>query len=123
VVSQVNFGTYLGLLALLEEGLLGLLLSLLVLGEVSGSGGLLKGLGVNTADIDLLGGGDDVAGVHAAEGNTVDLEGAGDKEDTLVERLEEDDTLAAETASEEDQDGAGNEGLADLGGTQSLADL
>ena len=37
--------------------------------------------------------------------------------------LEEDDTLATETASEEDQDGTGLEALADLGGTQSLADL
>jgi hypothetical protein len=123
VISQVDFGTYLGLLALLEESLLSLLLGLLVLGEVSGSGGLLKGGSVNTADVDLGGGGDNVAGVHAAEGNTVDLEGAGDKEDTLVEGLEEDDPLAAETASEEDQDGAGNEGLADLSGTQSLANL
>ena len=114
---------YLGLLALLEESLLGLLLSLLVLGEVSGSGDLLNSLGVNTADVDTLGGGDNVAGVHAAERDTVDLEGTGDKEDTLVEGLEEDDTLATETASEEDQDGAGNEGLADLSGTQGLANL
>ena len=115
--------TYLGLLALLEESLLGLLLGLLVLGEVAGGGGLLNGLGVNTGDVDTLGGGDHVAGVHATERDTVDLERTGNKENTLVEVLEENDTLAAETASEEDQDGAGNEGLADLGGTQSLADL
>lgn len=37
--------------------------------------------------------------------------------------LEEDDTLATEAASEEDQNGTGLEALADLGGTQRLADL
>ena len=71
--------THLGLLALLEESLLGLLLGLLLLGEVLRSGDLLDGLGVNTGDVDALGGGDNVAGVDTAEGNTVDLEGAGDE--------------------------------------------
>lgn len=37
--------------------------------------------------------------------------------------LEEDDTLATEAASDEDQDGTGLKALAELGGTQSLADL
>lgn len=37
--------------------------------------------------------------------------------------LEEDDTLATEAASEEDQDGTGLEALAELSGTQRLADL
>jgi hypothetical protein len=37
--------------------------------------------------------------------------------------LEEDNTLATETASEEDQDSTGLEGLADLGGADSLANL
>jgi hypothetical protein len=37
--------------------------------------------------------------------------------------LEEDDTLATEAASEEDQDGTGLEGLADLSGADRLADL
>lgn len=37
--------------------------------------------------------------------------------------LEEDDTLATEAASEEDQDGTGLEALAELGRTNSLADL
>lgn len=115
--------TYLGLLALLEESLLGLLLGGLVLGEVILGGDLLKGLGVNSGDIDTGAGGDNVAGVDTAEGNTVDLEGAGDEEDTLVEVLEENDTLATEAASEEDQDGTGLEALAQLGGTDSLADL
>lgn len=115
--------THLGLLALLEESLLGLLLSLLLLGEVVGSRDLLEGLGVNTGNVDTLGGGDNVASVDTAEGNAVDLEGAGDEENTLVEVLEEDDTLATEAASEEDQDGTGLEGLADLSGADRLADL
>ena len=115
--------THLGLLALLEESLLRLLLGLLLLGEVVGSSDLLEGLGVNTGDVDALGGGDHIAGVDTAEGNAVDLEGAGDEENTLVEVLEEDDTLATEAASEEDQDGTGLEGLADLSGADRLANL
>lgn len=115
--------THLGLLALLEESLLRLLLGLLLLGEVIGSSDLLEGLGVNTGDVDALGGGDHIAGVDTAEGNAVDLEGAGDEENTLVEVLEEDDTLATEAASEEDEDGTGLEGLADLSGADRLANL
>ena len=37
--------------------------------------------------------------------------------------LEENDTLAAETTGKEDQDGTGLEALADLSGTDSLANL
>ena len=117
------FITYLGLLSLLEESLLGLLLGLLLLGEVVGGGDLLEGLLVNAADVEAGGGGDNVAGVNTADGDTVDLEGTGDEENTLVEVLEENDTLATEAASEEDQDGTRLEALADLGGTNRLADL
>lgn len=115
--------TYLGLLALLEEGLLSLPLLALLLGEVVGSGSLLDGLLVNTGDVDALAGGDHIAGVHPSERDTVDLEGAGNEEDTLVEVLEEDDTLATEATGEEDQNSAGLEALPELGGTQSLAGL
>ena len=68
-------------------------------------------------------GGDHIAGVDTAEGNTVDLEGTGNEEDTLVEVLEEDNALATEATGKEDEDGTGLEALADLGGTDSLADL
>lgn len=115
--------TYLGLLSLLEEGLLGLLLGLLLLGEVSGSGDLLDGLAVNTANVHTCAGGNHVARVDPSEGYTVDLEGAGNEENTLVEVLEEDDALSAESTGEEDQDGAGLERLPELGGTDGLADL
>lgn len=78
---------------------------------------------VKTADVDLVGGGDDVSGVDSAQGNTVDLEGTGDEENTLLEVLEEDNALAAESAGEEDQDSAGLQRLAGSPGTDSLADL
>ena len=67
--------------------------------------------------------GDNVAGVHAAERDTVCLEGTGDEEDTLAEGLEEHDTLAAETTGEEDEDGAGLERWAELGWVLGLAGL
>lgn len=115
--------TYLGLLALLEESLLRLLLGGLVLGEVVRCGHLLESGLVNTTDVNALAGGDHIAGVNPAERDTVDLEGTGNEENTLVEVLEEDDTLATETAGKEDQNGTGLEALADLSGTNRLADL
>lgn len=115
--------TYLSLLSLLEESLLtGLLLSLLG-GEVLWLSNLIDLLLVEAGKVDLVGGGNDVAGVDAAQRNTVDLEGASDEEDTLVERLEEDDALATEAAGEEDQDGTGLKGLSGSPGTDGLADL
>jgi len=84
---------------------------------------LLDLLLVEAGDVDLVGGGDDVSGVDAAQGDTVDLEGAGDEENTLVEVLEEDNALAAESASEKDQDGAGLQRLAGSPSTGGLADL
>lgn len=117
------FGTYLGLLSLLEESLLSLLLVLLLLGEVAGGGDLLDGLAVNAADVHALAGGDHVASVHPSEGDTVDLEGTGDEEDTLVKVLEENDALATEATGKEDEDSTGLKAFANLGGTNSLADL
>ena len=114
---------YLSLLALLEESLLANLLLGLVGGEVLGLRDLLDLLGVEAGDVDLEGGGDNVARVDPAQGNAVDLEGAGDEENALVEGLEEDDALAAEAAGDEDQDGAGLQGLAGSPGAEGLADL
>lgn len=115
--------SYLGLLSLLEESLLTSLLLGLLGGEVLGLGDLLNLLLVEAGDVDLVGGGDDVSGVDSSQGDTVDLEGAGDEEDTLVEGLQEDDTLATEAASEEDEDSAGLEGLARSPRSDGLADL
>jgi len=113
----------LGLLSLLEESLLTSLLLGLLGGEVLGLGDLLNLALVEAGDVDLVGGGDDVSGVDSSQGDTVDLEGAGDEEDTLVEGLQEDDTLATEAASEEDEDSAGLEGLARSPRSDGLADL
>lgn len=115
--------SYLGLLALLEEGVGASLLLGLLGGEVLWLGDLVNLLLVEAGDVDLVGGGNDVSGVDAAEGDAVDLEGAGDQQDTLLKVLEEDDALATEAAGEEDQDGAGLERLAGRPGADSLADL
>ena len=95
----------------------------LVLGEVTLLGGLLQDSLVDTLDVDGGGGSDDIAGVYAAQRNAVNLEGTGDEENTLGEVLEEHNTLATETASEEDQDGTGLEGSARLARVLGLADL
>ena len=116
-------GSYLGLLALLEESFLALLLRRLLPGKVVVARDLVDDGRVDAADVDLCPGGDNVAGVDASEGNAVDLEGASDEENTLVEGLEENNALSAEAASEEDQDGTRLEGGARLVRADSLADL
>lgn len=115
--------SYLGLLALLEESVGASLLLGLLGGEVLWLGDLVNLLLVEAGDVDLVGGGNDVSGVDAAQGDTVDLEGTGDEEDALVEVLEEDDALATETAGEEDQDGTGLQRLAGSPGADGLANL
>lgn len=123
ICSQICVESYLWLLALLEElGLTGLLGGTLA-SEVLLAGDLLDLLGINTGDIDLVGGGDNVAGVDTADWDTVDLEWASDEEDTLVKVVQEDDALATETASEEDENGSWDKGSAWSGGTDGLADL
>jgi hypothetical protein len=115
--------THLWLLSLLEESLLGLLLLSLLLGEVVGSSNLLEGSRVDTAEVNLAAGSNHVTSVHPSERDTVDLKGAGNEEDTLGEVLEENNALATETTSEEDQDGTRLEALTRLGGADGLADL
>lgn len=96
---------YLWLLALLEESILALRLGLLLPGKVLVARDLLDGRLLDAADVDLCPSSNDVAGVDAAERNTVDLEWTGDEEDSLGEVLEEDDALATEAAGEENEDG------------------
>jgi len=115
--------THLGLLALLEKSILARLVGSLVLSEVAVLAGLLQDRLVYTAEIDTGGGGDDISGVYSSEGNTVDFEGASDKEDTLGKVLEDDDALAAEATSKEDDDGTRLERLADLRRADRLAGL
>lgn len=115
--------TYLGLLALLEESILTRLVGGLILGEVAVLAGLLHNLLVYALQVDAGRGGNDISGVYSAKGNTVDFEGTGNKEDTLGEVLEDDDALAAEATSKEDDDGTGLERLADLRRADRLAGL
>ena len=114
---------YLWLLALLEESLLTSLVRLLLPGEVRVAGNLVNNTRVNAADVDLCPGGDNVAGVDTSERNTVDLERTGDEEYTLVEGLQENDTLSTEATGEENENGTGLERGARLVWTDSLADL
>lgn len=114
---------YLGLLALLEESILSGLVRGLVLGEVTLLRGLLQNTLINTLDVDGGGGSNDIAGVYAAQGNAVNLEGTGDEENTLGKVLEDNDTLATEATSEEDDDGTGLEGSTRLSRASSLTGL
>ena len=115
--------SYLGLLSLLEEGVLAGLLLGLVGGEVLRPRDLLDLGRVDAGQIDLHGCGDDVSRVDATKRDTVDLERAGDEQNTLVEVLEQDDALAAEPTGEQDQDGTGLEGAARRPRADGLADL
>ena len=109
-------------LALLEEGVLALAL-LLLARPVLVLAHTVQDFGVEVRDIDGCAGRNYVAVVDAAQRDAIRLEGAGDQEDTLVEGLEENDALATEAASEEDEDSAGLERLAVLGGVCGLAGL
>ena len=112
------------LLTLSEETLLAaLLVGLLVACKVVLAASLLHGLGVNAVERHGGLGGDHVAGIDAAERDTVELEWASNEENTLWEGLKEDHTLASEAASEEDEDGTRLERCARLVWAKSLAGL
>lgn len=115
--------TYLRLLALLEERILTRLVGGLVLGEVTVLADLVQNLAVDTLDINLGRGRDNVASVYPSQRNAIDFERTGDEENTLGKVLEEDDTLAAETTSEEDDDSTGLERGPGFRRAHSLASL
>lgn len=116
--------SYLCFLSLLQECLLTLLLlALLFSGKVLGLGQLLESRLVQAGDVDFGGCGNHVAGVDSADGNSVDLERTCDEEGTILEVLEKDDTLAAETASEENENGARLQRGPRFGGADGLACL
>lgn len=71
----------------------------------------------------MVGSGDDVSRIDSSQRDTVDLEGAGNEEDALIESLEENDALASESTSEENEDSAGLEGFSGGPGSDGLADL
>jgi hypothetical protein len=116
--------SHLCLLTLLHESILALLLLALLLPcEVGFTRDLVQSLGVDALQIDLGGSGNHVASVDPTQRHAVDLEGSRNKQSTLGELLEEDDTLASEAASKENEDGTGLERLAVLGWSDGLACL
>jgi hypothetical protein len=104
------------------------LLLALGLEEGSASGLLLAleeslvahGLDIDSGGAHLGGGSDGVNLIDASEGNSVDLAWAADEEESGLELLEEDNSLAAESSGGEDEDGAGLNALAELGGLSLL---
>jgi hypothetical protein len=114
---------YLGLLALLEESILSGLVCGLVLGEVALLRGLVQDTLIDTLDVDGGGGSNDITGVNSSQRNAVNLERTGNEEDTLGKVLEDNDTLATEATSEEDDDGTGLEGSTGLSRASSLTGL
>ena len=94
--------------------------------EAIGSLGLAGSLGLlevsivdvfgdgDTSDVHTGGGGNHEALVDAAEANTVDLVRASDEEKTRLELLQEHDALSAEATSENDENGASSDGLAEF---------
>ena len=81
---------------------------------------LLEGLVSDTREIDVLeldlgAGGEEVVLSNATERDTVEAEGSSDEEETrLLELLQEDDTLAGETTSEDNADSARDKALTEL---------
>jgi hypothetical protein len=109
-------------LALLEEGILALALLLLTC-PVLVLAHAVEDFGVEVRDIDRCAGCDYVAVVDAAQRDTVGLERSSNEENALVKLAQQDNALAGEATGEEDQDCAGLERLAVLGGVSGLAGL
>lgn len=109
-------------LTLLEECILALAL-LLLARPVLVLAHAVQDFGVEVRDIDGCACRNYVAVVDAAQGNAVGLEGTGDQENALLELAQKDDALAREAPGEEDEDGAGLQRLAVLGGVGCLAGL
>lgn len=91
-ISESLSGSYLSSLG--EELVSSLLLGRLLLFEQS----IFDLAGVNSVEGDLGAGGQGVGLVHSLQGNSVDLVGAGNEEESGSELLEEDDALASESA-------------------------
>ena len=99
--------SYLWFLSLLEERLAALgFLRLLLLGEVVWFRDSAYCLLVHSLEIYLGCSRDDISGINSSERNAIDFEGPGDEEGSFGKMFEEDDALAPETASEEDDNSA-----------------
>ena len=105
MIVQISL-IHLWLLSLLEECLLSLLLLAGLSCKIFGLSYFINLFLINTRQVDLVRCGDNIAGIDTAERDTVDLEWSSDKENTLFEGLQENNALATETTSEEDENGA-----------------
>jgi hypothetical protein len=78
---------------------------------------------LEVSEVDLGRGGDGVGLVHAAERNAVDFVRASDQQEATLKLLEEDHTLTAEAAGEQNEDGARGDRCAKFCGRRRLAAL
>eukprot|EP01137_Pigoraptor_chileana_P009315 Opistho-2@57355 len=119
LVGLARVGNNLLLLGLLEE-LASRLLLLVLLGPAEVVVGELL-VHLDSADVNLGRGRNDKRLVHTAKGNTVDLEGAVDKEEAGRELLKEHDAASTEAAGEENEDRSGGDRRPELGRRDILA--
>lgn len=108
---------------MLEELSLSLLLVTLLPRKVLVASNLINLLGINASQIDLVGSSNNVTRVDSSQRDTVNLEGTSNEKDSLWEVLQEDDALATETTSKEDENGTGGERWAGSRGADRLANL
>lgn len=101
--------TYLG--GLIEELALSSLLGAFLLLEE----GIVDLRNIDSLDVDLGAGSQSVSLVHSLEGDTVDLVGAGNEEETRGQLLEENNASASEATSEEDEHSSWGDTLSELG--------
>jgi hypothetical protein len=106
------------LLVVAEELVLLALLAGLRLGEV----GVVNGLGNgDTSKVYLGRGSNDVGLTDSSKGNTVEPERSADEQKSAVQLLQENDPLAPESSSQQDQDGTGSDGRSELSGSRGLS--
>jgi len=110
---------YLERLSTVKELLLVSLLLRPLLGEV----GIIELAHINTRDIDLGRSSNDISGTDSTDGDTIDLEGTSNNENTLGEGLQQNNTLSTEPTSKDDKDGTGLEGWAEFSWPGGFAGL
>ena len=71
---------------------------------------------IDSTNINLGGGSNNISLVDTTEGDTIDLVGSSNKKKSRLQCLQADNTLTTETSREEDADSSGGEGGTDLGG-------
>jgi hypothetical protein len=90
---------------LLEELLLALLLFAPLPCEVLVTGYFIDLSLVNAREVNFVRCGNDISSIDSPERDAIDLEWTSNEENALIKNLQENDTLASETASEENENG------------------